>query len=68
MSPINLSQVSIVQAYVNGETVQFKVPKELCGTEDLPYDPDVWYDVFPYTDSQDLFRLSNEYYEYRIKP
>lgn len=67
MSPINLSEVSIVQAYINGETVQFKVPKEICVAQDLPYDPDVWYDVFPYTDSLDLFRLTNVHYEYRIK-
>lgn len=65
MSPINYSQLYIVRAYVSGKTVQFKDPTNFA---DGVYDPEVWYDLLEYNDPTDLARLSNEFYEYRIKP
>jgi len=48
--------VDLVAAYLNGEAVQFRHEVD-----------DEWYDVLPYEVPTDVYRLSCEYYQFRLK-
>jgi len=55
----NANNPQLIEAYQSGKTVEYLNTFE---------SPLVWKEVYPYTDSSDLPRLSNESFIFRIQP
>lgn len=56
-APVRYNQCELLIAYLSGKPIKYSL---------IGYD--TWYFVFPFQKSEDVARLSNKKYKFRIKP
>lgn len=59
-APVRESQADILKAYLAGDTIEYS-------HDSNADDSSVWEEVFPYQEPDDIYRLSNPDYSFRIK-